>query len=91
MRFRLHGAPTTRATAWLVARITALDASHLRPTADPTTFEIAPGAASADIVGEIAAWAAREGLLIVELRAGAASLEERYLELTGDRDIEAAA
>ena len=39
----------------------------------------------------IAAWAAREGLLIVELRAGAASLEERYLELTGDRDVEAVA
>jgi hypothetical protein len=26
--------------------------------------------------------------LIVELRAGATSLESRYLELTGDRDVE---
>ena len=39
-------------------------------------------------MADIAAWAAREGLLIVELRAGAASLEERYLELTGDADVE---
>ena len=29
-----------------------------------------------------------EGLLIVELRAGSASLEDRYLELTGDHDVE---
>ena len=54
------------------------------------TFEIEPGAASADVVLEVARWAAQEGLLVVELQAGAASLEERYLELTGDRDVEAA-
>jgi hypothetical protein len=46
--------------------------------------------AAADVVAEIATWAVREGLLIVELRAGAASLEDRYLELTGDHDVEAA-
>jgi ABC-2 type transport system ATP-binding protein len=90
VRFRLHGAPSPGATEQLAARIAGLhlDAS-LRPTADPMAFEIAPGAASADVVAEIAAWAAREGLLIVELHAGAASLEERYLELTGDGDVEA--
>jgi ABC-2 type transport system ATP-binding protein len=91
VRFRLHGPPTAKAIEQLAARITALDpGSRLRP-ADETTFEIAPGAASADVVAAIAGWAAREGLLIVELRAGAASLEERYLELTGDRDVEAVA
>jgi hypothetical protein len=69
----------------------------LRPADEPAAggttaaFVIAPGAASADLVLEIARWAAREGLLIVELRAGTASLEERYLELTGDRDVEAVA
>ena len=42
-------------------------------------------------MADLAAWAARHGLLIVELRAGAASLEERYLELTGDADVEAVA
>lgn len=91
VRFRLHAPPAAAAIEQLAARITALDpGSHLR-RADETTFEIAPGAASADVVAAIAGWAAREGLLIVELRAGAASLEERYLELTGDRDVEAVA
>jgi ABC-2 type transport system ATP-binding protein len=92
VRFRLHGAPSPAAIEQLAARIAGLHLeARLRPTADPTAFEIAPGAASADVVGEIAAWAAREGVLIVELHAGAASLEERYLELTGDRDVEAVA
>ena len=69
---------------------------ELRPVEAPsgaatTEFEIGPGAASADVVADLAAWAARHGLLIVELRASAASLEERYLELTGDADVEAVA
>ena len=96
VRFRLHGPPTRAAIEWLGRRIAALSpASRLRPAVNATAgvgavaFEIAPGAASADVVAEIASWAAREGLLIVELRAGSASLEERYLELTGDRDVEA--
>ena len=88
VRFRLHAPPEPASVDALATRISRLDpGSHLR-AAGEATFEIAPGAASADIVAEIAGWAAREGLLIVELRAGAASLEERYLELTGDRDIE---
>jgi ABC-2 type transport system ATP-binding protein len=92
VRFRLHDAPAGPAVEALAARILGLHLdARLRATGDPTAFEIAPGAASADVVGEIAAWAAREGVLIVELHAGAASLEQRYLELTGDRDVEAAA
>ena len=92
VRFRLHDAPTSAAAEALGARIATMHAAaRLHATADPSAFEIAPGAASADVVAEIANWAAREGLLVVELHAGAASLEERYLELTGDRDVEAAA
>jgi ABC-2 type transport system ATP-binding protein len=88
VRFRLHAAPTPAAIEALGRRIAALaPGSQLQATGE-ATFEIAPGAATADVVAEIAAWAAREGLLVVELRAGAASLEERYLELTGDRDVE---
>jgi ABC-2 type transport system ATP-binding protein len=91
VRFRLHAAPSPAAIEQLAARIAALDGeAGLRPAGE-ATFEIAPGAASADVVAAIATWAAREGLLVVELRAGAASLEERYLELTGDRDAEAVA
>jgi ABC-2 type transport system ATP-binding protein len=93
VRFRLHGAPRAEAVEQLARRITAMHAeSRLGPDrGSDTSFEIAPGAASADVVSEIATWAAREGLLIVELHAGSASLEDRYLDITGDRDVEAVA
>jgi hypothetical protein len=42
-------------------------------------------------VAALATWCAGAGIQIVELRAAAATLEERYLELTGDRDVEAVA
>jgi ABC-2 type transport system ATP-binding protein len=55
----------------------------------------APGAYRVDglppdpaLIAALAAWCAGAGLQIVELRAAAATLEERYLELTGDRDVE---
>ena len=93
VRFRLHDAPRLEAVEQLARRIAAMHPeSRLRAVADSdASFEIAPGAASSDVVSEIATWAAREGLLLVELHAGAASLEDRYLELTGDRDVEAVA
>ena len=90
IRFRLHGPAADSAVDSLAGRLRARDRGvELRASgSDGTAFEIGPGAASADVVADVAAWAAREGLLIVELRAGAASLEERYLELTGDGDVE---
>jgi ABC-2 type transport system ATP-binding protein len=96
IRFRTHGPPDEPALARLRARLAASrPAVGVRAIApegwgEGSAFEIEPGAASADVVLEVARWAAREGLLIVELHAGATSLEERYLELTGDRDVEAA-
>ena len=91
VRFRLHAAPEPASLEVLGRRMAAMHPeSRLRAAADGA-FEVAPGAASADVVAEIAGWAGREGLLIVELHAGAASLEDRYLELTGDRDVEAVA
>jgi ABC-2 type transport system ATP-binding protein len=88
IRFRLHSPASPDALGHLASRLTG---PELRPAAGAATYEIGPGAASADVVADVAAWAAREGLLIVELRAGAATLEERYLELTGDTDVEAGA
>ena len=89
VRVRLHASPSPGSLEALGRRVAALNPeSRLRATSD-FAFEVAPGAATADVVAEIASWAAREGVLIVELRAGAASLEERYLELIGDRDVEA--
>ena len=96
VRFRLHATPDDAAVARLRARLAASrPAVELRPVASErgdagARFEIEPGAASADVVLEVARWAAQEGLLLVELQAGAKSLEERYLELTGDRDVEVA-
>jgi ABC-2 type transport system ATP-binding protein len=94
LRFRLHAAPAPEALERLAARLGALapgarverdEGSGLRSAA---AFRVSEAGASADAVVELATWAAREGLLLVELRAGAASLEDRYLELTGDRDLE---
>ncbi len=95
VRFRLHAPPAADAVGRLRGRLSATRPTvELRPVApdragEPAVaFQIEPGVASADIVLEVAQWAAREGLLVTELRAGAASLEDRYLELTGDRDVE---
>ncbi len=41
-------------------------------------------AADPGLVAALAGWCAERGLLITELRLGAASLEERYLELVGE-------
>ena len=94
LRFRLHASPSepalTRLRDRLAAahppvRVTPVDVAR---AAGSATFAVEPGRASADLVLELAQWAAREGLLIEELRAGATSLEDRYLELTGDADVE---
>ena len=42
--------------------------------------------ASPRIVAELTAWLADRGLLVTELRAGVGTLEQRYLELTGEDD-----
>ena len=95
VRFRVHAAPAEGAVGRLRARLRAARPAvdvHAAPSNRSDAgarFEIEPGAASADVVLEVARWAAQEGLLVVELQAGATSLEDRYLELTGDRDVEA--
>jgi ABC-2 type transport system ATP-binding protein len=40
----------------------------------------------AGLIAAVATWAAERNLLLIELRAAGASLEDRYLELTGDVD-----
>ena len=44
--------------------------------------------ADPQLLAGIARWAAGHGLLITEWRVGEASLEERYLGLTGDSVVE---
>jgi ABC-2 type transport system ATP-binding protein len=50
--------------------------------ADGAGYHVA-GAATNGLVTGLARWCEARGLLIAELRTGAATLEERYLELTG--------
>ena len=97
LRFRLHDDPPAGSIDRLLARLrVAAPATDIAPVGDLAggrlgpSFQATGAGATADAVAEVATWAAREGLLIVELRAGAASLEDRYLELTGDRDVEPA-
>jgi ABC-2 type transport system ATP-binding protein len=95
LRFRLDAAPSGDAIGRLRARLASGGSPvALRPVGgdEPaegaSAFEIDDGRATSDLMVEVAQWAAREGLMLSELRAGAASLEDRYLELTGDHDVE---
>ena len=57
---------------------------------DPTRFVVSDVPPDAGLVAAVAHWFASQDLLIVELRAGAGSLEDAYLALVG-RDREAVA
>jgi ABC-2 type transport system ATP-binding protein len=59
-------------------------ASTLGAAVDPdgTGYQVA-GAATGALVSGLARWCESRGILIAELRTGGATLEERYLELTG--------
>ena len=58
---------------------------------DPTAIAIGGVEPERWLVAAVASWAAANDLTILELRARSATLEERYLELIGDRDGEAVA
>ena len=49
-------------------------------------YSLDGGAADAAMIERLAAWCAAHSVLILELRVGGATLEERYLELTGQGD-----
>jgi ABC-2 type transport system ATP-binding protein len=61
------------------------------PGEGPGAFRIDGPPPDPAVVAAVATWCAGAGVQIAELRAAAATLEERYLELTGDRDVEAVA
>jgi ABC-2 type transport system ATP-binding protein len=94
VRFRLSAPLDAADTAALGAVAAGLDGGSTR------VGSAGPGAAyelqgltrppAPQLVAGLAAWCAERGLLLTELRLGAASLEERYLELVG-RDVAAEA
>ena len=83
IRFRLSAALDPGGREALVAAV----APGARIVEDGTDarYELRdlPSPPDAPTVAALAAWCAERGLLIAELRVGAASLEERYLELVG--------
>jgi ABC-2 type transport system ATP-binding protein len=100
LRFRLERALDAREAARLVAALTAEVATAA--TAATATLASEPGEAaltlavigappSPELIAALATWCASAGVQIHDLRAAAATLEERYLEITGDRDVETVA
>ncbi|HYN70395.1 MAG TPA: ABC transporter ATP-binding protein [Candidatus Eisenbacteria bacterium] len=59
------------------------------PSEGRAAFLVEGAAANPALVAAVAWWAADRSISIVELNAGSTTLEDRYLELTGDRDVEA--
>ena len=85
IRFRLSASLGDRDGAALVAAVAPGGGATLLPAGAGAHYELTGLAAAPDprLVAALAGWCAERGLLITELRLGAASLEERYLELVG--------
>jgi ABC-2 type transport system ATP-binding protein len=85
VRFRLSAPLGDTDGAALVAAVAAGNGARLLASGAGAHYELTGLASAPDprLVAALAAWCAERGLLITELRLGAASLEERYLELVG--------
>jgi len=85
VRFRLS-APLDAADAAAMAAAAGGGAVRIVAAGPGAQYELEGLAEAADprLVVALAGWCAERGLLITELRVGAASLEERYLELVGE-------
>ena len=85
IRFRLSAPLADRDGAALVAAVAPGGGATLLPAGAGAHYELTglAGAPDPRLVAALAGWCAERGLLITELRLGAASLEERYLELVG--------
>jgi ABC-2 type transport system ATP-binding protein len=83
LRFRLDAALSGADLAGLEGRI-----REAVPGADlgeegPGRYRVDGAVPSPELIALVSSWCADQGRLIVEMRAGGASLEERYLELVG--------
>ena len=85
VRFRLSASLSAEDAASLVAGVGPASGAALVPAGAGAHYELTGLAAAPDprTVAALASWCAERGFLITELRLGAASLEERYLELVG--------
>ncbi len=86
VRFRLSAPLRDEDGASLVAAVGAGgNGTHLAQAGPGASYELGglTELPTPAMVAALAAWCAERGLLMTELRLGAASLEERYLELVG--------
>ncbi len=87
VRFRLSAVLDDGDTVAMAAASTPHDRGATRVVAagPGNAYELVglAGPPSPALIAALAAWCAERGVLITELRLGAASLEERYLELVG--------
>lgn len=85
VRFRLSAPLDDADRSALVAVLVPSGGASIGATGAGAQYELTglPTAPDPAFVAALAGWCAARGLLITELRLGAASLEERYLELVG--------
>ncbi len=92
LRFRLASPLSDAALALLAVALQAgAEPAAVQSDGGPGRYRVTGTAATPDAITRLAAWCSAHGVLIAELRTGGATLEERYLELTGSaiRDDEA--
>jgi ABC-2 type transport system ATP-binding protein len=68
-----------------------VDAGSASASASASAFAVGGTPPDPWLIAAVASWLAAKDLPILELQTRGGSLEERYLELTGDRDVEVAA
>jgi len=91
LRLRLAAPPDEAQLAALVVALHGVrDTARLEldPAAGPAGLRLVGAAPDPDVIALVAAACAAASLQIVELRTAGGSLEERYLELTGDQAVE---
>ena len=85
VRFRLGAALADADAAALASAVAPGTGAVVTPAGAGHHYELTGLTTAPDprLVAALATWCAERGLLLAELRLGAASLEERYLELVG--------
>jgi ABC-2 type transport system ATP-binding protein len=73
----------------VAALVTALGSGPISTDGAPGSYLVEEPASSPALVAALSSWCAERGLLIAELRTTGATLEERYLALTGDWALDA--
>jgi ABC-2 type transport system ATP-binding protein len=93
IRFRLATALSEADRAGVEGRLRGVDGSAAAELADEGggRYVIGGVTPSPALVAALGAWCGERGTLVVELRSGGASLEERYLELVGRMGEDASA